>query len=194
MLSVDGIVGEVLFYSLRVVLGSAYTPEVHHVWIKIFCRMLRTIIPSAVYLELHNDAHNKHKHNNPPSAAIDDREQQQHPKKSTRDTSCSWEFSSVNNSSVSTSNDLAAVGSDIVAVAAVVQHHVGCHSSRIEEENDDDALLLERLEQDSYVSTKTYFVELDSDDVMLRAAEEVVMSTSICPHHKNKQFYQSTFA
>jgi len=113
----------VLFYSLRVVLGSAYTTEVHHVWIKIFCRMLHTIIPTAVYLELPTDEHHQH------------HDQQQHPKKvSSRDTSCSWEFSSLNNFSLSSaSGDLLPPVTSEVAV--IQQSHLGCPASRtIDEE------------------------------------------------------------
>lgn len=50
----DGIVGEVLFWVLRHVLGpTVYTPNVQQAWVKIYCRMIRTIIPVAVALELH---------------------------------------------------------------------------------------------------------------------------------------------
>lgn len=46
--------GEVLFWVLRHVLGTTvYTPIVHQAWVKIYCRMIRTIIPVAVALELH---------------------------------------------------------------------------------------------------------------------------------------------
>lgn len=49
----DGIVGEVLFYVLHFVLGpSVYTREVHIAWVKVYNRMIRTIIPVAVSLEL----------------------------------------------------------------------------------------------------------------------------------------------
>lgn len=51
----DGIVGEVLFYTLRMCLGkSIYLPSVHRVWVKVYSRMLRTIVPVAVALELKN--------------------------------------------------------------------------------------------------------------------------------------------
>jgi hypothetical protein len=50
---VDGIVGEVLFWVLKQVLGAtAYTAELHTAWIKIYSRMLKTIVPVAVALEL----------------------------------------------------------------------------------------------------------------------------------------------
>ena len=45
--------GEVLFWCLKKCLGmKAYTPSVHHAWVKVYSRMLRTIIPVAVALEL----------------------------------------------------------------------------------------------------------------------------------------------
>lgn len=48
----DGIVGEVLFYVLKVCLGAVYVPSLHKVWVKVYSRMLRTIVPIAVALEL----------------------------------------------------------------------------------------------------------------------------------------------
>lgn len=53
---IDGIVGEVLFWTLREVLGiEVYTSNVHTIWIKIFCRMLTVIVPVAVAFELKGD-------------------------------------------------------------------------------------------------------------------------------------------
>jgi len=52
-LIIDGIVGEVLLWTLKKVLGiETYSPEVHQAWLKIYCRMVRIIIPVAVGLEL----------------------------------------------------------------------------------------------------------------------------------------------
>eukprot|EP01040_Poterioochromonas_malhamensis_P010288 gene10289-11190_t len=48
-----GIVGEVLFWCLKRCVGAAvYTQSVHNAWVKVYCRMLRTIVPIAVALEL----------------------------------------------------------------------------------------------------------------------------------------------
>ena len=47
-----GVVGEVLFFTLRFVLGSAFTERVHAAWVKIFCRMLKTMVPVAIAYEL----------------------------------------------------------------------------------------------------------------------------------------------
>ncbi len=45
--------GEVLFWSLRQCLGEeAYTLEVHSAWIKIYCHMLKIMVPLAVAHEL----------------------------------------------------------------------------------------------------------------------------------------------
>jgi len=52
-----------LLWTLKRVLGfETYTTAVHQAWLKIYCRMIRTIIPVAVALELragpskeHND-------------------------------------------------------------------------------------------------------------------------------------------
>ena len=47
-----GMVGEVLFYTLRKCLGPAYSVDVSKAWIKVFSRMLRYIVPKAIALEL----------------------------------------------------------------------------------------------------------------------------------------------
>jgi len=49
-----GIVGEVLVWTLRRCLGTAYTPEVHAAWIRILCRMLKVMVPMAVAFEMQN--------------------------------------------------------------------------------------------------------------------------------------------
>ena len=49
----DGIVGEVLFWCMKRVLGQAtFTPQLQTAWIKVYSRMLKTIVPVAVALEL----------------------------------------------------------------------------------------------------------------------------------------------
>lgn len=54
-MTIDGIVGEVLFWSLNKVLGPAlYTPAVHRSWVKVYNRMINTIIPLAVRMEMNN--------------------------------------------------------------------------------------------------------------------------------------------
>jgi len=48
-----GIVGDVLFWTLRKVIGEIdYTSKVHRVWVKVYSRMLKTIVPAAVSMEL----------------------------------------------------------------------------------------------------------------------------------------------
>lgn len=47
-----GIVGEVMFWSLRKCLGPVYDSDVHRVWVKIFSRMLKIMVPVAVSFEL----------------------------------------------------------------------------------------------------------------------------------------------
>ena len=47
-----GIIGEVLFFSIKECIGPAYTPVAHFAWVKIFCRMLKYIVPTAVSFEL----------------------------------------------------------------------------------------------------------------------------------------------
>jgi hypothetical protein len=51
---VDGIVGDVLFWSLRKCLGSEYDAETHKAWVRIFCSMLKVLVPNAVDWELKN--------------------------------------------------------------------------------------------------------------------------------------------
>lgn len=49
----DGIVGEVLFWALRLVIGyEVYTDEMHSAWVKVYSRMLRVIVPVAIAWEL----------------------------------------------------------------------------------------------------------------------------------------------
>lgn len=47
-----GVVGDVLFWSLRTLLGSAYTNKIHNGWTRIFSAMLAIIVPVAVAFEL----------------------------------------------------------------------------------------------------------------------------------------------
>jgi hypothetical protein len=45
-----------LFWTLRETLGpTIYTPKLHDIWVKIFSRMLKTIVPIAVAIELRGD-------------------------------------------------------------------------------------------------------------------------------------------
>lgn len=49
----DGIVGEVLFWTLRKCLGiKYYSEECHIAWVKVFSRMLRTMIPVVIANEI----------------------------------------------------------------------------------------------------------------------------------------------
>jgi hypothetical protein len=51
----DGVVGEILFYSLRECVGTAvYTTAMHTTWCKIMSRMLKSMIPVAIAFELKN--------------------------------------------------------------------------------------------------------------------------------------------
>ena len=50
---IDGMVGEVLFWSLRQVLGpNDYNLNAHRVWIRVYSRMLKVMVPIAVAHEL----------------------------------------------------------------------------------------------------------------------------------------------
>ena len=48
----DGIVSEVLFYTIRRCLGEAYDKEIHNVWVKVVSRMLKIMVPVAVAYEI----------------------------------------------------------------------------------------------------------------------------------------------
>jgi len=53
MIDSDGLVGDVLFWSLSRCVGViVYTDVVHTAWVKIMSRMLRTMVPLAVAHEL----------------------------------------------------------------------------------------------------------------------------------------------
>lgn len=43
-----GVVGEVLLWTLKKVLGDQYTSDVEGSWLKIYCFMIKVIIPAAV--------------------------------------------------------------------------------------------------------------------------------------------------
>lgn len=47
-----GIVGDVLFWSLRKCIGRSYDQPTHHAWVKIMSRMLKIIVPYVVAYEL----------------------------------------------------------------------------------------------------------------------------------------------
>lgn len=51
--TLDGVVGEVLFWAIRMCVGvEMYSYEVHQAWVKIYSRMLKTMVPVAVAHEL----------------------------------------------------------------------------------------------------------------------------------------------
>jgi uncharacterized membrane protein YgcG len=50
-----GIVGSVLFHSLKKVLAEEYTEAVHQAWVKIYSAMLSIIVPMVVDHELLQD-------------------------------------------------------------------------------------------------------------------------------------------
>ena len=51
-ISSDGIVGEVLFWTLKQCLGTAYDAYTHFLWVKVMSRMLRIMVPVAVSFEI----------------------------------------------------------------------------------------------------------------------------------------------
>lgn len=46
-----GVVGDVLFWALKHVLGELFTFEVERAWIKIYSQMLKFIVPAAIRFE-----------------------------------------------------------------------------------------------------------------------------------------------
>ena len=52
-MQIDGIVGDVLFWTIRACVGpQVFTAAVHSAWVKIYSRMLRTMVPCAIAHEL----------------------------------------------------------------------------------------------------------------------------------------------
>eukprot|EP01039_Chlorochromonas_danica_P000214 gene214-229_t len=48
-----GLVGDVLFWTIKLCVGGElYTPEVHTAWVKVYSRMLKTMVPVAVEYEM----------------------------------------------------------------------------------------------------------------------------------------------
>lgn len=54
-----GIIGEVMFWSLRFCLGELYSKDIHMAWVKLFSTMLAVILPVAVGRELNCDVAQK---------------------------------------------------------------------------------------------------------------------------------------
>lgn len=54
-----GVVGEVMFWTLRKVLGKAFTSDIHNSWLKIFSGMLKIIVPMALKCEMQNNSAQK---------------------------------------------------------------------------------------------------------------------------------------
>lgn len=54
-----GLVGEIIFYTLRKTIGPAYTVAVGKAWVKVFSRMLKVIVPKAIALEMSTDGGNQ---------------------------------------------------------------------------------------------------------------------------------------
>lgn len=53
----DGLVGEVLFWSIKQCIGlDLYSPEVHTSWVKVYSRMLTTMVPVAVMHEMKDNS------------------------------------------------------------------------------------------------------------------------------------------
>lgn len=53
MFFIDGIVGDVLLWTIRACVGpQIFDPTTHYAWVKLYSRMLRTMVPCAVAHEL----------------------------------------------------------------------------------------------------------------------------------------------
>lgn len=172
--SSDGIVGEVLFWCMRTVLGAGtYNASLHRIWTKVFSRMIHTIIPTAVALELRGSK----------GTASGQNSTNLRSNSMSRDVSISGTYN--NNSTMITggggcpegiSTAKCPVGHDTIPedssstqqsiAGRNISHRFASCRSAIEEEQED--ALMERLETDSYISTKSHFQE---EENMLRAAE-----------------------
>ena len=51
-----GIIGEVIFWTLKTVMRNDYTFAIHTAWVKIFSSMLRIILPISVHHELRSNS------------------------------------------------------------------------------------------------------------------------------------------
>ena len=51
-LYIDGIVSEVLFWTIRRCLGEAYDKTIHNIWVRIVSRMLKVMVPVSVAYEI----------------------------------------------------------------------------------------------------------------------------------------------
>lgn len=49
------IIGEVMFWTLKLVLGSNYDVPTHEAWVKIFSQMLSVMVPLSISYELKNN-------------------------------------------------------------------------------------------------------------------------------------------
>lgn len=59
---IDGVVGEVLIYAIRACVGmTAFTNQVHTAWVKIYSRMLTTMVPVAIAHEMKDKSRNQDK-------------------------------------------------------------------------------------------------------------------------------------
>ena len=47
-----GMLGDVLFYTLRTVLGDRYSPAHNEAWTKVYCNVLTILVPTAVGIEM----------------------------------------------------------------------------------------------------------------------------------------------
>lgn len=52
-------IGEVMFWTLRLCLGAAYSSKMHDAWVKLFSKMLSIMVPVAVACELQNNEKQK---------------------------------------------------------------------------------------------------------------------------------------
>ena len=55
----DGIMGEVLFWTLNKCLGPEFDEITHFIWVKIISRILRNMVPVAVAYELNTKSSNQ---------------------------------------------------------------------------------------------------------------------------------------
>lgn len=76
--------GEVLFWALNATLGSTtYNSQLHSIWVRIFSRLLRVIIPVALRLEIDGEIQERVFQPNPAACPMNhlhhNHNQQQHP-------------------------------------------------------------------------------------------------------------------
>jgi len=221
---IDGIVGEVLFWSLQRALGpECFTSSVKNAWVKVYNRLIRTIVPVAVGLELHGSKHKGDKCNSNENHKLSI-SGDCCSKNNDRDASISYQDFCTASANHNTTNPqhnnahhhahhhvpetvtvITTIATSIFPllkgnnhkpplsdmVARCLSHKSGrsgrsCRSA-IEEEEEEE--LIDRLEHDAFLSSKSHIPSAANDGMTMMMDEDMNMLR--CPE---RIVYHSTFA